>query len=426
MILFFKKIRMNLLKNNRIGKYLAYATGEIVLVVLGILIALQINNWNQNKLDQASLDDYLTSISRNIESDIAELTTLREKRSNMAARVPYLFEIIVGKKYLSYEDIWLLSSTTIKLFEQDYFIPDQSGYESLKNSGYLNKLRGEDLEFLIYQYYNLILEINMKEIEYNDSLKNAKKSFQDANFEKDFLFYQPELIDFENELDNIQAIIRNIAEHRTTLRILFESNTVAPLLVARYDNLQLIGEQIVSLINRNLKSLDSSKKDALVGFYDFNGAEGYPIIMRKGSPNNAFFSTGFAQAGSSSKWDFSELNALSFHFKNMDWGVQYFTVASEAFSEKPSKDYSSFKTLRVEAKAPISGQELKIILKDAQDPDDGTETRVTITLSDEWQTYDIALSEFETADLTQLHMVVGFVFLENEQEVQIRTVEYIR
>ena len=101
---------MNLLKSNRIGKYLAYATGEIVLVVLGILIALQINNWNQNKLDQASLDDYLTSISRNIKSDIAELTTLREKRSNMAARVPYLFEL-------------------------DYFIPDQSAYESL------NKLR---------------------------------------------------------------------------------------------------------------------------------------------------------------------------------------------------------------------------------------------------------------------------------------------
>ena len=46
MIKFFRKIRQQLLAENRLGKYLIYALGEIVLVVIGILIALQINNWN--------------------------------------------------------------------------------------------------------------------------------------------------------------------------------------------------------------------------------------------------------------------------------------------------------------------------------------------------------------------------------------------
>jgi len=51
MIKFFRHIRQNLIMENKTSKYLKYAIGEIVLVVIGILIALQINNWNQKRLD---------------------------------------------------------------------------------------------------------------------------------------------------------------------------------------------------------------------------------------------------------------------------------------------------------------------------------------------------------------------------------------
>ncbi|MEM6516972.1 MAG: DUF6090 family protein, partial [Bacteroidota bacterium] len=51
MIKFFRNIRKTLLTENRFNKYLLYAIGEIVLVVIGILIALQINNWNENRKD---------------------------------------------------------------------------------------------------------------------------------------------------------------------------------------------------------------------------------------------------------------------------------------------------------------------------------------------------------------------------------------
>ena len=49
MIKFFRKIRYDLMEKNKTGKYLKYAIGEIVLVVIGILIALQINNWNEHR-----------------------------------------------------------------------------------------------------------------------------------------------------------------------------------------------------------------------------------------------------------------------------------------------------------------------------------------------------------------------------------------
>ena len=50
MIKFFRKIRQNLLMENKTGKYLKYAIGEIVLVMIGILLALQVNNWNTNRM----------------------------------------------------------------------------------------------------------------------------------------------------------------------------------------------------------------------------------------------------------------------------------------------------------------------------------------------------------------------------------------
>jgi hypothetical protein len=49
MIKFFRKIRQNLLMQNKTGKYFRYALGEIVLVMIGILLALQVNNWNENR-----------------------------------------------------------------------------------------------------------------------------------------------------------------------------------------------------------------------------------------------------------------------------------------------------------------------------------------------------------------------------------------
>jgi hypothetical protein len=70
MIKFFRKIRQNLLSEGKTGKYFKYAIGEIILVVIGILIALSINNWNQERVSKDKAYSYLNQISKDLSLDL--------------------------------------------------------------------------------------------------------------------------------------------------------------------------------------------------------------------------------------------------------------------------------------------------------------------------------------------------------------------
>jgi hypothetical protein len=69
MIRFFREIRYDLMEKNKTGKYFKYAVGEIVLVVIGILIALQINNWNENRKQLIKQDFLFKQILLDAEAD---------------------------------------------------------------------------------------------------------------------------------------------------------------------------------------------------------------------------------------------------------------------------------------------------------------------------------------------------------------------
>jgi len=73
MIKFFRKIRQKMLTENKLSKYLLYAIGEIILVVIGILIALQINNWNQDKQQQKILNNIYATIKADLQQDILNI-----------------------------------------------------------------------------------------------------------------------------------------------------------------------------------------------------------------------------------------------------------------------------------------------------------------------------------------------------------------
>lgn len=92
MIYFFRKIRKKLLSNGKFSSYLMYATGEIFLVVVGILLALQINSWNESRNNDQQLNRILASIRQDIISDTLEVSQVIE---NYKQRKP-VFERVLN------------------------------------------------------------------------------------------------------------------------------------------------------------------------------------------------------------------------------------------------------------------------------------------------------------------------------------------
>jgi len=149
MLTFFRRIRKGLLGTGSIGKYLLYAIGEIALVVIGILIALQINNWNE---DQKSIQ-YEQKI-------LAEIGFSLKKDSTRWTRLMARVEI----KEKSINDLlnYLDSTKTIidTIFHHHYyklgigvtFSYDEGPYESLK-SGRLGVIRNDSLRSSIISLY---------------------------------------------------------------------------------------------------------------------------------------------------------------------------------------------------------------------------------------------------------------------------------
>jgi hypothetical protein len=81
MIKFFRKIRQNLLMENKTSKYFKYAIGEIILFFIGILIALQINNWNENRKERVQEQELLTQLQSEFQSNLEQLDQKNQLRN---------------------------------------------------------------------------------------------------------------------------------------------------------------------------------------------------------------------------------------------------------------------------------------------------------------------------------------------------------
>ena len=144
MIKFFRKIRQKLVSENKFSKYLIYAIGEIILVVIGILIALQINNWNeQKKLNKEYISD-LKSIKENLEKDASNINT-NLKNGN---RIVQEFQELLNAGSFIVDG----SSILMKL-SQPTLLLDESGYNNAKRKNTLNLIQNDSLKSMFHQYY---------------------------------------------------------------------------------------------------------------------------------------------------------------------------------------------------------------------------------------------------------------------------------
>ena len=167
MIKFFRKIRQNLLSEGKIGNYLKYAIGEIILVVIGILIALQLNNLNENKKNDVFEKEILSQVQENLKSD---KLVLKQIELNFMKAIESSKKILNAEESQKTEDsikIWLGA-----IIQFDRFQPLTNAYEVLKSNG-LDRISNKQLRFLLGKYYDdeslrMIKSTNDIEIAFND------------------------------------------------------------------------------------------------------------------------------------------------------------------------------------------------------------------------------------------------------------------
>ena len=104
MIKFFRRIRQNLLMENKTGKYFKYAIGEIVLVVIGILIALQINTWNEQNKKKNLKNEYQNSLITDYTKDTIQLNNRLKRNKERLTLLSSTYDSIENGYYKTIED----------------------------------------------------------------------------------------------------------------------------------------------------------------------------------------------------------------------------------------------------------------------------------------------------------------------------------
>ena len=174
MIKFFRNIRKKLVSENRSiirnTNYFKYALGEIVLVVIGILIALQINNWNEKRKEDKVLKEYLHKISENVIQDIDQINELKIRRDTIWTLANRSGQALLKKDFSNIQDI----VPGQFVFFEFYFIPNISGFEAFKNSAFLGKINNTKVDSLLTLYYRTIEKTHQSELSMNNFVENME------------------------------------------------------------------------------------------------------------------------------------------------------------------------------------------------------------------------------------------------------------
>jgi len=178
MIKFFRHIRQRLLGENRFTKYMLYALGEIILVVIGILLALQINTWNQQRQNIKKEGQFLSEINENLNEDLQaiekNLAFNQKKYEAMDSAFHYMALMQKDKRYGKQ-----FSSLLPVLSNGVYFSPSRIAFDGIVSTGQIEIIRHVNLRKQLARYY---VDQSLDGVQ--DQLKTTTQQFLDITVPK--------------------------------------------------------------------------------------------------------------------------------------------------------------------------------------------------------------------------------------------------
>ena len=223
MLKFFRRIRLKLLDKGNLKRYLIYAFGEILLVVIGILIALQVNNLNENRKIRVNEGRLLNDLIIEIEDDFKSINYNIARHSEAMNSCKVLLDIF--NKNIDYNDS--LSFHLAAVHYYTVFISNMGAYESLKSKGF-ETISNKELRFEIinlYEKWYPILRNNDNIL--SEDIFHIKRNFNQTHFDKFQLFEViPEGFRYNGEMiPNNFNQLKNNAEYKYFLKSLLASHS---------------------------------------------------------------------------------------------------------------------------------------------------------------------------------------------------------
>ena len=253
MIKFFRKIRQKMLTKNKFSNYLLYAIGEIVLVVIGILIALSINNNNEERKTRIKELNYLTGIKSDLNLNLTELKdyiTTRETSVNSAETILEIFE---NKKEVD-PDKFNFHNLNVQIWYP--FNKNNNSYQELINSGNLAIISNDSIKNLLIN-----MELGYKQIEFIES--HMRHDFENylypiyfsiTDLKSDIANYTfqvskgTEGTRTELSKEKIELLLKNQTLKNGFVLSIFNNNR----LILEYNNMILMTEKLLGLIDSEL------------------------------------------------------------------------------------------------------------------------------------------------------------------------------
>jgi uncharacterized membrane-anchored protein YhcB (DUF1043 family) len=176
MIKFFRKIRQKMLTENKFSKYLLYAIGEIVLVVIGILIALYLNNQQETYTFQKQQENYLKLVKKEMASNLKSLFIENNQLSEKMENAYKVLNIMNNDSLLNNLTEPDLSQLLNQFFLSDIVLNYENGaLNQIIYSGGINKIKNDSISGLIASWEGKINRVRLQEnqvAQATESLKN--------------------------------------------------------------------------------------------------------------------------------------------------------------------------------------------------------------------------------------------------------------
>ena len=173
MIRMFRRLRADLVHEGKARSYVAYALGEILLVIVGIVIALQVNNWNEERLEQRQVRRHAQALISDLERDIEMVAPIMRQIELSLNHIRALDAYTRGKRLDELDNLDLYQLTSFIGYRSYQW--HRGAFEQMKIAGTLQQMRDFDLASRITAYDALTRHLDQDYAEDMEQIQEARR-----------------------------------------------------------------------------------------------------------------------------------------------------------------------------------------------------------------------------------------------------------